>query len=115
MTDLAAEKCEACTRDTPVLTPAEVETLLRDLHKDWTVQRNTMLRREFRFPTFNASFTRATSIAMLAEGEGHHPEMLVGWGRLVVELTTHAIEGLSRNDFILAARIDQIGETADPD
>ena len=109
MTELAAEKCEACTRETPVLTPAEVETLRRDLHEDWTVQSNTLLRREFRFPNFNAAFSRATSIAMLAEGEGHHPDMLVGWGRLVVELTTHAIGGLSRNDFILAAKIDQLG------
>ena len=112
MTELAAEKCEACTRDTPVLTPAEVETLRRDLHQDWTVQSNTLLRREFRFSNFNAAFTRATSIAMLAEGEGHHPDMLVGWGRLVVELTTHAIEGLSRNDFILAAKVDELGATA---
>jgi 4a-hydroxytetrahydrobiopterin dehydratase len=108
MTQLASEKCEACTRDTPVLSPAAVETLRRDLHADWTVQSNTMLRREFRFSNFNAAFTRATSIAMLAEGEGHHPDMLVGWGRLVVELTTHAIGGLSRNDFILAAKIDQL-------
>jgi 4a-hydroxytetrahydrobiopterin dehydratase len=111
MTALAAEKCEACTRATPVLAPDEVEALLRDLHEDWTVQSNTLLRREFRFPTFNAAFTRATSIAMLAEGEGHHPDMRVGWGRLVVELTTHAIEGLSRNDFILAAKIDQLENT----
>ncbi len=109
MTELAAEKCEACTRDTPVLTPAEVETLRRGLHEEWTVQSHSPLRREFQFSNFNAAFTRATSIAMLAEGEGHHPDMLVGWGRLVVELTTHAIKGLSRNDFILAAKIDQLG------
>ena len=113
MTELAAEKCEACTHETPALAAEEVQTLLRDLHEDWTVQSNTLLRREFRFPTFNAAFTRATSIAMLAEGEGHHPDMLVGWGRLVVELTTHAIGGLSRNDFILAAKIDRLGATTD--
>jgi 4a-hydroxytetrahydrobiopterin dehydratase len=112
MTELAAEKCEACTRDTPVLTPDEVEVLRRDLHPDWTVQSNTLLRREFRFPNFNAAFSRATSIAMLAEGEGHHPDMVVGWGRLVVELMTHAIGGLSRNDFIVAAKIDELGATA---
>ena len=107
MTELAEEKCEACTGATPVLTPDEVETLLRELHGDWKVQNHTLLRREIRFPNFNAAFTRATSIALLAEGEGHHPDMTVGWGSLVVELTTHAIKGLSRNDFILAAKIDQ--------
>ena len=113
MTELAAEKCEACTGETPVLTPDEVQNLLRELHGDWKVQNNKLLRREFRFPNFNAAFTRATSIALLAEGEGHHPDMSVGWGKLVVELTTHAIKGLSRNDFILAAKIDQAaGEVA---
>ena len=114
MTELAAEKCAACTRDTPALNSNEIETLRGGLHDDWTVQSNTLLRREFRLPNFNAAFTRATSIAMLAEGEGHHPDMLVGWGKLEVELTPHAIEGLSRNDFILAAKIDQLGATAGP-
>ena len=96
MNELAAEKCEACTGETPVLTPDEVGTLLRELHSDWKVQNKKLLRREFGFPNFNAAFTRATSIALLAEGEGHHPDMTVGWGRLVVELTKAASPPMRR-------------------
>jgi 4a-hydroxytetrahydrobiopterin dehydratase len=50
----------------------------------------------------------ATRIALLAEAQGHHPELEVGWGRLVVRLSTHSVGGLSRNDFIMAARIDRL-------
>ena len=59
-----------------------------------------------RFGDFAAAFATATRIAIIAEGEGHHPDMAVGWGRLEIELTTHAVKGLTRNDFILAAKID---------
>jgi pterin-4a-carbinolamine dehydratase len=55
-----------------------------------------------------AAFGLATRIALLAEAQGHHPELEVGWGRLVVRLTTHSVGGLSRNDIIMAARIDRL-------
>jgi len=67
------------------------------------------LSREWKFTTFGQAFARASAIAELAETMGHHPDLEVGWGRLVVTLTTHATGTLSRNDFILAARIDTLG------
>ncbi len=66
------------------------------------------MRRRLRFPDFVRAFGRATQAGLVAEAEGHHPEMTVGWGYLEIELSTHAIGGLSRNDFILAAKIDAL-------
>lgn len=73
---------------------------------EWQIEKGE-IRREFTFKTFNAAFGLATRIALLAEAQGRHPEPEVGWGRLVVRLTTHSVGGLSRNDFIMAARIDR--------
>src|SRR5258708_31193897 len=106
MTALAAERCEACTASTPTVTNEELPRLQGELAEAWSVVEGTRLRRELRFSDFNAAFGLATRVALLAEAEGHHPDMTVGWGRLVIELTTHAIHGLSRNDFVLAAKID---------
>ena len=110
MTELATLKCEVCNNLTPRVGGDEFERLRADLDPEWVVVEDCLrLRREFKFQTFNAAFTRATSVALLAEDQGHHPDMHLGWGYLIVELTTHAIKGLSRNDFIMAAKIDQQG------
>ena len=108
MTALSAQHCEACTPDTPVLTAAQVAELRADVSDGWEVDGNTRLLRRLRFKNFVAAFSRATAIALIAESEGHHPELSVGWGRLDIELTTHSIGGLSRNDFIMAAKIDAL-------
>lgn len=108
MTDLTREQCEACSGSTPRLAPAEVEQLRGDLDMGWEVREGRSLRRELRFKTFSEAFAMATRVALLAEAEGHHPELTVGWGHLDVELFTHAVAGLTRNDFIFAAKLDQL-------
>lgn len=60
------------------------------------------------FPDFRSAFAKATAIALLAEQEGHHPDIEVGWSYLRVRLTTHAAKGLTDNDFIMAAKIDSL-------
>jgi 4a-hydroxytetrahydrobiopterin dehydratase len=102
---LGKEHCEACTGDTPRVSGAELDELRSQLSAEWDVD-GTRLRRRWRYGDFGAAFAAATRVALIAEGEGHHPDMAVGWGRLEIELTTHAVHGLTRNDFILAARID---------
>jgi 4a-hydroxytetrahydrobiopterin dehydratase len=84
-----------------------VGLLAAGVASDWQIDKGE-IRRELTFTTFNAAFGMATRIALLAEAQGHHPELEVGWGRLVVRLSTHSVGGLSRNDFIMAARIDQL-------
>jgi 4a-hydroxytetrahydrobiopterin dehydratase len=108
MPELAAERCEACTGATPRVTGAELDAMRAQLSRDWRVEDGVRLRREYTFKTFAAAFGRATAIAGIAEEEGHHPDLCVGWAYLDVTLTTHAINGLSRNDFIMAAKIDQL-------
>jgi 4a-hydroxytetrahydrobiopterin dehydratase len=105
---LAREHCSELPAGTPALSEDDVRSLAAAVSSDWQVA-DGELRREFSFRTFNAAFGLATRVALLAEAEGHHPDMEVGWGRLVVRLSTHSVGGLSRNDFIIAARIDRLG------
>ena len=111
--ELARQRCEACNAQTPRLSAAELEAARGELDGAWQVL-DGRLRREWKTRDFAGAFARATAIALLAEGEGHHPDLEIGWGRLVVTLTTHALGGLSRNDVIMAAKIDRLGPDALP-
>ena len=92
---------------TPPLTAEEAQALAVGVAGEWQIDERE-IRREFTVKTFNAAFGLATRIALLAEAQGHHPELEVAWCRLVVRLSTHSVGGLSRNDFIMAARIDRL-------
>jgi 4a-hydroxytetrahydrobiopterin dehydratase len=106
---LAQQACEACTGSTPVVTEAELAELRGELHADWRVDDDgRSIRRSWRFRDFAEAFAFATRVAFIAEAEEHHPDITIGWGRCVVVLTTHAVKGLTRNDFIVAAKVDQI-------
>jgi 4a-hydroxytetrahydrobiopterin dehydratase len=107
MTSLARQRCEACNAGTPRIQGEELERLRSELDPDWSVD-GERLRRRFEFPDFVRAFSRASAVALIAESAGHHPDIKVGWGYLDIELTTHAIGGISRNDFIVAARIDAL-------
>ncbi len=109
MTPLAREACEACTGSTPVVSGAEASALLGELHGDWRLSDDgTALLRAWRFADFASAFAFAVRVALIAEAEGHHPDLTVGWGRCEVRLTTHAVGGLTRNDFIVAAKVDLV-------
>jgi 4a-hydroxytetrahydrobiopterin dehydratase len=106
---LAQEACEACTGSTPVVSGSERDALVAELHGDWRLgDGGTTIARAFRFPDFAEAFAFAVRVAFVAEAEEHHPDLLVGWGRCEVHLTTHAVKGLTRNDFIVAAKVDRI-------
>ncbi len=104
---LARERCAELPSGTPPLTAEEARQLAGAVARDWNVDA-AEIRREFTSKSFNAAFGLTTRIALLAESQNHHPELQVAWGRLVVRLTTHSVGGLSRNDFIMAARIDRL-------
>jgi 4a-hydroxytetrahydrobiopterin dehydratase len=109
MSRLAEEACEACTGSTPVVGGAERDALAAELHADWRISDDgAAIARAFTFRSFAEAFAFATRVAFIAEADGHHPDLLVGWGRCEVRLTTHAVRGLTRNDFIVAAKVDQI-------
>jgi 4a-hydroxytetrahydrobiopterin dehydratase len=105
--NLAKERCVAADDSTPALAPDEVARLAPGLDPAWRVLSDRLVR-EFAFPTFAAAFGLATRIALLAEGQNHHPALDVAWGRLTVTWTTDAIGGLSANDLIMAAKVDRL-------
>ena len=108
MAGLADQRCEDCTSDTPPLPAGEIAELKTQLNGGWAVVDGTMIHREVRLADFLSAMHLADEIAVLAEEQGHHPDLHVSWGRLGIDLTTHTAHGLTRNDFILAAKIDRL-------
>ncbi|MGB2939466.1 MAG: 4a-hydroxytetrahydrobiopterin dehydratase [Candidatus Dormiibacterota bacterium] len=104
---LADKKCVACTAETPSLTGSEVNELLAQLD-GWRLNDAGHLSKAFKLKNFVAAVDLVNAITPVAEEEGHHPDLQVGWGRVGVELWTHAINGLSEADFVMAAKIDRV-------
>ncbi len=105
--DLAERKCTPCERGSPPLKGGALADLRARVDPEWQVIDEHHLRREFKFRDFRAALEFTNRVGAIAEAENHHPDIHLSWGRVVVELWTHSIGGLSENDFILAARIDQ--------
>lgn len=105
--DLEQRHCRPCEGGTPPLTADQANTYLAQL-RGWEIREQKMLVKSYRFPNFVTAVDFVNAITPLAEGEGHHPDLLVAWGKVGVELWTHAIGGLSDNDFIMAAKIDAL-------
>ena len=113
MAGLNQATCVPCQGGVPTLTDDEIKVLKPEVPL-WKVARAggiKRLRREFTFPDFAAAIAFAWQVGELAEQEQHHPDLHVSWGKVVVEIWTHKIKGLHRNDFILAAKVDQIHRT----
>jgi 4a-hydroxytetrahydrobiopterin dehydratase len=108
MGELSQQKCEACRRDAPRVTPEEAADLGAQILEWQVVEREGIprLERVFSFPDFVSAYGFATQVALLAEAEGHHPALLVEWGRVTVGWWTHKIRGLHRNDYVMAAKTD---------
>ena len=109
MTDLADRKCVPCEGGVAPLTRAAAEEVLMRLHEDWQlVADGTALQREYRFKDFFRTMSFVNAVAHVANLEDHHPDLEVGYGYCRVRFTTHAIKGLSENDFICAAKVDAL-------
>lgn len=108
---LAERHCEACEPGTPALAPEQIDRLLQQV-AGWSVVEpdgHLALTRTIRFKGFMPGVELVNRIAVLAEHEGHHPDLHLSYGSLRVELWTHAAGGLTDNDFVLAAKIDRLG------
>ncbi|MFN8637094.1 MAG: 4a-hydroxytetrahydrobiopterin dehydratase [Chloroflexota bacterium] len=104
---LTSKHCVPCEGGIPALTPAEIAPLLAQLD-GWTVQDGNKVTKSYTFPDFVQALAFVNRAGAVAEEEGHHPDLFLTWGKVGVELTTHAIGGLSENDFILAAKLDEV-------
>ena len=107
MEKLADRKCVPCTGTVSPLKGAALEQLQRELLQ-WSVVNDHHLFRQFRFPDFKQALAFVNRVGDLAEAEGHHPDILLAWGKVEITLWTHAANGLTESDFILAAKIDTL-------
>jgi len=108
MENLAAKRCVPCRGDVPPLPRAEQEKLLKQLQDGWSLVEGHHLQRHFTFRDFVRALEFTNQVGNVAEQEGHHPEIHLGWGKVQIEIWTHAIDGLTESDFILAAKIDEL-------
>ncbi|WP_435017513.1 4a-hydroxytetrahydrobiopterin dehydratase [Tundrisphaera sp. TA3] len=107
--ELTRKKCVPCEGGVPPLSEAEVDALLANLPGWSKADGGKAIRRLWTVKNFMAGITFFDEVAKLAEAEGHHPDLhLTGYREVAIEISTHAIGGLSENDFILAAKIDAI-------
>jgi 4a-hydroxytetrahydrobiopterin dehydratase len=105
---LSQGKCKPCEGDVEPLDPAGAREFLMQL-PEWRLEADTTLVRAFRFSDFRKAQSWLGHVADIAESENHHPDIHWSYNRVTIELTTHSIGGLSENDFILAAKIDELG------
>jgi 4a-hydroxytetrahydrobiopterin dehydratase len=110
MSPLARETCVACHPGAPRLTPAEIAELRPEVPGWSVVERDGIARLErvFRFGNFAEALAFTDRVGALAEAAGHHPAITTEWGRATVGWWTHAIGGLHRNDFVMAAKTDAL-------
>ena len=109
MTDLASKKCVPCEGGVPALTPAQAKALAEKLDSGWSLSKDfTSLHRALKFDDFYRTMSFVNALAHVANVEDHHPDLEIGYGYCRITYSTHAIGGLSQNDFICAAKIDQL-------
>jgi 4a-hydroxytetrahydrobiopterin dehydratase len=107
---LAQSTCVACRRDAPTVTDEEIAELLPQV-PEWElleVDGIKRLQRVFAFADFAQALAFTDSVGAIAEEQGHHPALLTEWGRTTVSWWTHKIKGLHRNDFVMAAKTDEL-------
>lgn len=106
--ELKNQKCQACSGNTPKFDEKQITDNLSKLNS-WSVNdEQKMIYKKFNFKTFKQALNFTNKVGEIADLEGHHPDISLGWGYSLVMLHTHAIQGLSINDFIIAAKIDEI-------
>jgi 4a-hydroxytetrahydrobiopterin dehydratase len=105
-TDLAQKKCKPCEGGVSPLRPQEIEQLLQQV-KEWRFSEGAITR-NYEFKNYYQTMAFVNAVAWIAHREDHHPDMTVGYNKCTVDYSTHAIGGLSENDFICAAKIDAL-------
>ncbi len=113
MNDLLKKHCVPCEGGTPPLANDKEDEFIKQTH-DWTLLRDGTHRihRMFTFKNFKEAISFVNKIAQLAESEGHHPDIKIVYSKVSLDLCTHAVGGLSENDFIMASKINQVRTTS---
>lgn len=105
--ELVAKHCVPCRGGVPPMTPEQIADLLPELD-GWEAVEDHHLRKLFGFDDFASALAFVNRVGAVAEAEGHHPDLLLRWGSVRVEIWTHKIDGLTYSDFVLAAKCDDV-------
>jgi 4a-hydroxytetrahydrobiopterin dehydratase len=104
---LAEKDCVPCRGGVPALKGTELHALSHQL-PNWEVVNEHHITREFKFPDFKQALDFVNRVGTIAEEQGHHPDIFLAWGKAVITIWTHKVDGLTESDFILAAKIDTL-------
>lgn len=110
MAGLAAKMCVPCRGGVPPLKGEALAAFEKQVD-DWNVVEEHHIAKAFKFPDFRKALDFAIRVGELAEEQGHHPDILLAWGKVEITTWTHKINGLTESDFILAAKIDQLTQS----
>lgn len=105
--ELAAKECIPCHGGTPPLEPQRIDELIKNIG-GWQVLEQKRISKTFKFKDFASALHFVDRVGELADQQDHHPDVYLSWGKARIEFTTHAIDGLSENDFIMAAKVDEL-------
>jgi 4a-hydroxytetrahydrobiopterin dehydratase len=108
MIDLAERECVPCRGNVPALTHEEIAPLHALLGGGWNVVDDHHLAKDFLFDDFRGALAFTNKVGAVAESQGHHPDIHLAWGKTGIAIWTHKVNGLTENDFILAARINKL-------
>jgi 4a-hydroxytetrahydrobiopterin dehydratase len=112
MSELASKKCVPCEGGVPALSRAEAQALMKQLRPEWKLAEDgKSIASEWKFRNFLHTMSFMNAVAHIANAEDHHPDVELGYGYCRIRYNTHAIGGLSENDFICAAKIDALPRT----
>ena len=107
MSSLASKTCVPCRGGVPPLKGKELAAIHQQVQQ-WKVVNEHHITRSFTFPDFKQALDFVNRVGAVAEAQGHHPDILLAWGKAEITLWTHKIDGLTESDFIMAAKIDQL-------
>jgi 4a-hydroxytetrahydrobiopterin dehydratase len=113
MTFLADKTCVPCRGGVPPLKGKELAAIHQQLLEfdQWNVVNEHHIVRNYKFPDFRSALAFVNKVGNVAEEQGHHPDILLGWGKVEITTWTHAVDGLTESDFILAAKIDRLDKS----
>ena len=108
MSDLADKTCVPCRGGVPALEGAELQKLHSELDAGWEVIDGHHLTKTFTFSNFAEALAYVNRVGAMAEEQGHHPDLLLAWGKVRVDVWTHKIDGLTESDFVFAAKAEKL-------
>ena len=108
MSELSKMSCKACQGAVSPLPSQEIHLLIQKLKKGWNLVREHHLEKEYLFKNFAEALAFTNKVGALAEEQGHHPDIYLSYGKIIIKLWTHKVDGLTESDFVFAAKCDDL-------